>query len=90
MMKFECKLICDDGWWFVELPFNAGKIDLGSSIEEAIDMSDELKIIKHLETKVISPEEIEAEGDVYLSKQDIAIMIHKVKRLGGVQNQRKD
>lgn len=79
MIVQNCKLICDKGWWFIELPFNAGKIDLGDSIHEAMDMSDELKIMNNLENDISSPEEMEAEGNIYLSKEEIASKIKLIE-----------
>ena len=78
MYKEKINLVCNGGYWYIELPFNAGNIDLGDSIQEAIDMSDDLKIINHVENG-LDAEQIEGEGDVALSKEDIQIKIHNLK-----------
>lgn len=49
MVKLDCKIVCEKGYWFVELPFNAGIIDLGDSINDIIDTSDEFKYLNHRE-----------------------------------------
>lgn len=48
-MEFNCRLICNGGYWQIDLPFNSGSIDLGDSIQEAIDINYELQVINHLE-----------------------------------------
>ena len=49
MKKLDCKLVCEKGYWFIELPFNSGTIDLGSSFDEIKDFNNELKVIDYAE-----------------------------------------
>ena len=78
MYKQKINLVCNGGYWHIELPFNAGNIELGDSIQEAMDMSDDLKIINYVENG-LDAGQIEGEGDVALPKEEIEIKIHNLK-----------
>lgn len=58
----ECKIFCDCGYWYLELPFKAGIIELGDSINNAIIFSDELKVIDDVENGVEEIETCEDKG----------------------------
>ncbi len=86
MIKNNCKLICNGGYWIVELPFAAGTIELGDSMNEVVDMSDELKIINHLENG-LSPEEM-VEEDVHLTREEICEKIKQMEKTWEAKNER--